>query len=101
MEAWVVPKDHRELVNSLPRESGDWEGRLARWLAWADTIVEKERAFEEVMERIREGRSRDSLENLRASIQQAEEAGDETAVTHLVLEYNRLMKSSLSRQEES
>ena len=102
-EKWqqgTLPGDHRELVNSFPRDSGDWENRLAQWLAWADTIAEKDRAFEEVLERIRNGQRRDSIDTLRVSIRQAEESGDEVMATQLIFELNHLIKSNTSKQQE-
>jgi len=98
MELWqqgALPSDHRALVNNLPRGSGEeWENRIARWLAWADGAVEKERTLDDVLQRIRKNRQRLSLENLQALIRKAEEAGDETATTRFVLEYNRLIKTA-------
>ena len=89
----AIPADHRSVVSRLPRGSGSWESRMARWLACADTVVEKDQALEEVVARIqREGR-RASLEDLRVSIQKAEAARDEAAAERLILEYNQLMKA--------
>ncbi len=89
-----LPDDHHAFINSLPRGSGDWESRLARWLAWADTVEEKDRALDEVIEKIRSQKHRASLESLQDSIRQSEAAGDDSTTTQLVQEYNRLMKSN-------
>ncbi len=88
------PKDYREFLNDLPRGSGEWENRLARWLAAADTVEEKDRVWEELLDRIHTNLQRASLETLRASIRQAEEAGDEGKTSRLILEYSRLVKSN-------
>ena len=96
MERWrqgTLPQDHRSLVNSLPRDSGDWENRIARWLAWADSVVEKNRVLEEVLQRIQKEKQKASLESLKALIRQAEESGDEATTYRLIGEYNRLLKA--------
>jgi hypothetical protein len=101
MERWQcgkLPQDHRILLSALPREEGNWDGRLARWLAWADVVVEKERTLEELLLRIGENHRRASLEVLQASIRQAETSGDEPTATRLVLEYNRLVKTRRGRR---
>lgn len=87
-----VPPGGRSLMSRLPRGSDEWVGRLAQWLAWADTVVEKEKTFEEVLKKIENGRRRASLDGLQSLIRQAEEQGDEGATTQLILEYNRLIK---------
>ncbi len=89
----AVPPDHRTVVNRLPRGSGHWENRVARWLACADTVLEKDQALEEVMARIHQQRRRASLQGLQLSIRKAEEQRDEVAAERLILEYNQLMKA--------
>ena len=93
-----LPASHTAFLNELPRAEGvDWQPRLAQWLAWADSIEEKERSLDEVLERIRSNRHRASLESLRDSIRQAEQARDDRAATRLIVEYNRLMKGQLTQ----
>ena len=92
-----LPSDSRSVLNILPRESGEWDSRLARWIAWADTVEDKERVLEEALLRIQSQRRRVSLENLQASIRQAEEARDDSATTRLILEYNRLVKTDAAQ----
>ncbi|MBI3332737.1 MAG: DNA primase [Candidatus Omnitrophica bacterium] len=84
-----------EMTNRFPRGSEEWESRIARWLAHADAIAveEKERALDEVLQRIKENQRRAYMEGLKGSIRRAEEAGDEAKTTELVLEYNRFMKT--------
>jgi len=89
-----LPKDHRHLAENMPREiTGQWESRLARWLAGADSIAEKDHALDDVLARIRRDRSKASLENLQTLIHQAEQAGDGERAEELILEYNRLIKA--------
>jgi DNA primase len=88
----ALPPDHRAVVNRLPRPSGHGENRLARWLACADTISEKDQVLEEVVARIHRERRRACLQNLQLSIRKAEEQRDEEATQRLILEYNRLIK---------
>ncbi|MBI3615591.1 MAG: DNA primase [Candidatus Omnitrophica bacterium] len=108
--AWMIkryeegnlPSDHQGILNSLPRESsGEWESRMIRWLAWADTVEDKQRALEEVLLRIQNQRRRNSLENLQASIRQAEAARDDSAAARLILEYSRLVKADATEYVES
>ncbi len=98
-EQWgrgVVPTEHRALLSQLPRGSGEWEGRCARWLAWVDTVEEKEKTLEEVLGKIDERQRRSFLESLRLSIRQAEETGDEKRASELIVEYSRFMKTNLT-----
>ena len=96
-----VPKDYREFLNDIPRGPGEWENRLARWLAAADSVEEKDRVWEELLNRIRANRQRASLEILRASIRQAEEVGDEGETSRLILEYSRLVKSNTASARQA
>ena len=103
LERWrtqAVPSDYRELVNRFSRGSGNWENRMARWLSWVDSVVEKERTLDEVLDRIRESRRRSSLEGLQTAIRQAEQGGDEATVVGLIAEYNRLMKVKILSKVE-
>lgn len=98
MSQWkngTLPRDHRDLTAALPRGSGEWESKMARWLAWADTVEEKERALEEVLERIQKNQKDSHLGSLEKLIRQAEEAKDEGKAVELIQEYNRLIKSPL------
>ncbi len=96
-----LPADHQSVLNSLPREAEERDSRLARWLAWADTVEDKDRALEEALSRIQRERHRASLETLQASIRRAEEARDDPAAARLILEYNRLMKANAAEYAES
>lgn len=94
-KAGVLPPDHREVLNALPRDpSGETQALLARWLAWADSMQEKERVLDGVLERIHEGRRRASLENLMVSLRQAEAAGDSRATEQLLSEINRIVRKT-------
>lgn len=87
-----LAQDPQALRARVPREPGDLGDRIARWLAWADSVVEKDEALEEVLDRIEKNRHRDRQDHLLSRLQAAERAGDERAVSELILEYNRLLK---------
>ncbi len=91
-----LPGDHRAFLNGLPPEAGEFKSRVARWLAWAEIVEEKEKALEEILVQIQKQRRRVSLESLRASILQAEEARDESTAARLILEYSRLVRADLA-----
>lgn len=93
----TLPRDHRDLTSALPRGSSEWEGKMARWLAWADTVEEKERALEEVLERIQKSQKDSYRESLKALIRQAEEAGDEEKAVRLIREYNHLIRPPVAQ----
>lgn len=82
------------------QESGEWEARMARWLAEADSIEEedKERAIEALVGRIRTSRRQESMEMLRASLRRAEELGNESEANRLLVEINRLVRLQATRQ---
>jgi hypothetical protein len=90
-----LPADHKELLRHVPRGSQEWEGSFARWLDLAQTVSEKERALDELLEKMHSQRRRDSLENLKTGIRQAEASGDERKTASLIREYNRLVKESV------
>ncbi|MBI3317999.1 MAG: DNA primase [Candidatus Omnitrophica bacterium] len=98
-EKSALPRDHRELLNLFERGTGDWESRVIRWLAWADSVEEKDRALEEVIQCIQQGQRRTSLENLQASIRKAELSGDEETTAQLILQYNQLVKAPVGQAE--
>ncbi len=77
--------------------TGEWENRMARWRAWADATQEKEKALEELVERIRSRRHRMTLDELRELIRKAEEAGDSEKAARLLSDFNRLMKEQMVR----
>ena len=103
---WLVERmeqadepDPRSFLSSLPEGSGEWEGRLARWLAWADSMQEKELIFTEVVERIHTLKHQAEMEKLRTSIRQAEESGDQETALRLISEFNQRMKGrAVARQ---
>lgn len=87
----------RAFLNERSRIEGDWENRMARWMAWADSTQEKEKALGELLERMRRQRHRVTLEELRESIRKAEEAGDAEVASRLLSDFNRLMKEQVAR----
>ena len=89
--------DQRTLLSRLPRGSEHWEARIARWLAWADSIVEKDQALDEILERIEHSRHQVKREGLLDSIRDAEKTGDDQTTSRLIVEYNRLMKEHTAR----
>ncbi len=94
-KAGALPADHREVLSALPRDpSGETQALLARWLAWADSMQEKERVMDGVVERIREGRRRASLQSLTASLREAEAAGDSETAAQLLSEINRMVRKT-------
>jgi DNA primase len=96
----TIPPDGRTFLAGLPREdSGAWEGRIVRWLAWADLVVDKEGTLEELLAKVKEGRVRSSLEALHLSIRQAEAQGQEQETAQLIAQYNTLMKSRSTKKE--
>ncbi|MCM8812239.1 MAG: DNA primase [Candidatus Omnitrophica bacterium] len=94
-----LPEDHRRIVDALGRDAGDAQSRFVRWLAWADTVEEEEKEWtvNDLLRRIEEERRKASVESLKASIRQAEEAGDQEKAVLLVLEMNRLIKTTSFR----
>lgn len=88
----ALPADHRELLSRLPRGGGEVEGKVARWLAGADSVADKEQVLDEVIERLRRRRERATLEALQAMIREAETQGDGARAEQLILEYNRRIK---------
>jgi len=95
-----LPDNPREFWKQPPpgSEEGAWEGRMARWLAEADSIEDKERAMDELVARIRASRHQESVEGLRVSLRQAEELGNEPESNRLIVEINRLVKVQAARQ---
>lgn len=96
MEQWsggALPGDHREHLGDAARGSGEQETRVARWLAWADSMQEKERALDEVLENIHESGLRAGRERVLASLKQARELGDAAEEARLILELNHLIKN--------
>lgn len=87
----------RTFLNGRPRGAGDWENRMARWMAWADSTQEKDKAFWELLERIRSRRHRMTLDELRELIRKAEETGDAQTAARLLSDFNRLMKEQVTR----
>ncbi len=88
-----LPGDHREYLDRLGVPSAEIRQDAARWLAWADSMQEKEQTLEEVIERIRQQRRRASLESLRMSLRKAEETGDVQAAGRLLTEINQMLKT--------
>lgn len=95
-----LPDNPREFWKQPPPGSGEgaWEGRMARWLAEADSIEDKERAMDELVARIHASRHQESVEGLRVSLRQAEELGNEPESNRLIAEINRLVKVQTARQ---
>jgi len=87
-----VPVDHRPFAQELPRDSGEWDSRVAQWLAWADSIQDKERVLDEVIAKIHAGKRKLSMDQMRVAIREAEQSGDEPKAAQLVMEYSQLVK---------
>ncbi|MBI3322756.1 MAG: DNA primase [Candidatus Omnitrophica bacterium] len=85
--------DHRELLEAGPRGSGEPENRVYRWLAWADSMQEKERALDEVLERIQESGARARRERIMARLKEVRELGDAEEEARLISELNQLIKN--------
>ena len=87
-----LPADPREFWKEFQRSPGEWEGRMARWLAEADSIEDKERALDGLVQRIHDSRRQESVAGLRASLRKAEELGNDRETVRLIAEINRLVK---------
>ena len=87
----------RDLRKGFPEASEQERGRMARWLAEADSIEEKERALDELVARIRSSRQQESLGGLRASLREAEELGNEKEANRLIAEINRMVRFQTAR----
>lgn len=87
-----IPVDHRPFARELPRDSGEWDSRLAQWLAWADSIQDKERVLDEVIAKIHAGKRKCSMDQMRVAILAAEQSGDEPKAAQLIMEYSQLVK---------
>ncbi len=83
-----LPADHRAALGWRPGQ----EGRVARWLAAADSVQEKERVMEDLVERIRRERRRSSVEDLRGALQEAERGGNDAEVSRLISQINQLVR---------
>lgn len=100
---WLLEKgsvDTQGFLNSRAAgERGEWEKRLARWVGWADSTLEKERSFSDVVEKIHEIKHQTEVEQLRESLRQAESAGDHESAARLIAEISRRMKGrALAKQ---
>ncbi len=96
IEQWnggALPADHREALDASPRGSGDRENRLAQWLAWADSMQEKEQALDDALDKIREGGFRADREQILISLKRAREAGDSAEEARLMHELRHLIKN--------
>ena len=101
LEGWrdgSLPGNPQELWKEFQRTPGEWEGRMVRWLAEADSIEDKDRALDELVARIHASRRQESVDGLRVSLQRAEELGNESETVRLVAEINRLVKHQAARQ---
>ncbi|MDO8729676.1 MAG: DNA primase [Candidatus Omnitrophota bacterium] len=87
-----LPADPKELWKQFQRAPGEWEGRMARWLAEADTIEDKDRALDGLVQRIQANRRQESVEGLRVSLRKSEELGNDGETVRLIAEINRLVK---------
>lgn len=94
----ALPRDHRQALNALASWRGGQENRVARWLAAADSVQEKERVLEDLLERIRRQRRRSSVEDLRTALREAERGGNDTEVSRLIGEINRLVRPEAARR---
>lgn len=88
-----LPADHREVLSGWQAESGERGNRLARWLAWADSIQEKERALDGVLEKIRKEGQRSVGDRILKELKRASELGDEGEKDRLIAEYTQLIKN--------
>ncbi len=89
--------DSRAFLNGLSESSGEWENRIARWLAWADSMQEKERTFSDVVEKIHALKRQAEMEKIRSSIRQAEESGDHEMVLRLTSEFQRMQGRAVAK----
>ena len=92
-----TPGDSRAFLSSLSESSGEWESRIARWLAWADSMQEKERTFSDVVEKIHALKRQAEMEKIRSSIRQAEESGDHETALRLTSEFQRMQGRAVAR----
>ncbi len=101
LENWrngSLPENPQALWKQFQREPGEWEGRMGRWLAEADSIEDKDRALDELVARIRANRRQESVDGLRVSLRRAEGSGDSSEADRLIAEINRLVKLQAVRQ---
>ncbi len=97
-KAGQLPQGHQEVINALGRDSvAETEALFARWLVWAETLLEEDKlkALDGLIVRIQKDRMRVTSGELQLSIRQAEEKGDEETAVRLVLELNRLNKTGV------
>lgn len=88
----------QEACKKFQRAPGEWDGRMARWLAEADAVEDKERAIDELVARIQARGLQESLDTLRVALRKAEELGDEKETNRLIMEISRLIKLQATRQ---